>query len=147
MIGEELKHALINYHQVYRWWGVNSDRILCITYEMEGVKGIRYDKEMSKGGSPINIDEKMLNLIAIKDELIVASKHYEKMVNEVHDFIEWLEEPYKQMVIDKHFNDFSKTKMSIKYSYSEGHIYYIINGLIDKYTKSKNTSYGYDTFK
>ncbi len=137
MTAEELKHALINYHQLYKWWGVNTDRILCITYEMEGVKGIRYDKEISKGGSPINIDEKMLNLIALKDELIVASKHYEKMVSEVQKFIEWLDEPYKQMVIDKHLNEYSKTKMARKYSYSERHIYRIIEKLVDEYLLSK----------
>ena len=139
MTAEELKHALINYHQVYKWWEVTTDRILCITYEMEGVKGIRYDKEVTSGGSPINVDEKMLNLIALKDELIVASKHYEKMVSEVHDFIEWLEEPYNQMVIDKHLNEFSKTKMARKYSYSERNIYYIIDNLIHKFIKSKDT--------
>lgn len=106
---------------------------------MEGVKGIRYDKEISKGGSPVNVDEKMLNLIALKDEVIVASKHYEKMVNEVQMFIEWLDEPYKQMVIDKHLNEFSKTKMARKYSYSERNIYYIIDNLIDKFIKSKDS--------
>lgn len=137
MTAEELKHALINYHQVYKWWGVNTDRILCITYEMEGVKGIRYDKEISKGGSPINIDEKMLNLIALKDELIVASKHYQTMVYEVQKFIDWLDKPYKQMVIDKHLNEYSKTKMARKYSYSERHIYRIIEKLVDEYLLSK----------
>ena len=29
-----------------KWWGVNTDEIICITYEMEGVKGIRYDKDI-----------------------------------------------------------------------------------------------------
>lgn len=136
MTAEELKHALINYHQINKWWGVNTDEIICITYEMEGVKGIRYDKEISKGGSPINIDEKMLNLIALKDELIVASKHYQTMIYEVQKFIDWLEEPYKQMAIDKYIEEMSDTKLEHKYNYSARGIRYIMDNLVSKYCKS-----------
>ena len=133
MNAEELKHALMNYHQIYRWWTDNSNRIDAIIHEMEGVKGIRYDKEISKGGNPINFDERMLNLIAIKDELIVASKHYETMVCGVHDFIEQLEEPNKSMASDKYYDEMCDTKLEQKYNYSRMAIWRIIDGLIKSY--------------
>jgi len=136
MSGEELKHALMNYHQIYKWWEVNDVRIQAIIYEMEGVKGIRYDKEISKGGSPINFDEKMLNFIKIKDELIVSSKHYAHMVEEVHNFIAWLEEPFKTMVSDKYIGEMCNTKLEHKYNYSSRGIQYIIDGLVSKYYES-----------
>lgn len=137
MTVEELKYALINYNRINQWWEVNNDRIQCIIYDMEDVKGIRFDSEPTNAKT--DRQKKLIDLIEKKEKLILKNKYYFEMVNEVRDFIEWLDEPYKQMVIDKHLNEFSKTKMARKYSYSERNIYYIIDNLIDKFIKSKDS--------
>ncbi len=132
MTVEELKHALINYHNIHKWWQVNSNRIEAIINEMEGVKGIRYDKPMSKGASK-NLDQKQLQLIERKDKLIITNKHYEIQVMAVHDFIEWLEEPYKQIIIDKYFNDMNDTKLEHKHGYERSSVWHIVNRMINRY--------------
>lgn len=138
MTVEELKHALINFNSIMEWWEVNQMGVEAIIYEMEGVKGIRFDREPTQKADT-NVDKRMLHLIEKKDELIIANKYYENTVNEVHNFIEWLEEPFKQMVIDKHLNEYSNTKMTRLYCYSQSHIYYLIDRLIEKYIKKQET--------
>lgn len=141
MCGDELKHALMNFHQIYRWWTDNSNRIDSIIHEMEGIKGIRYDREVSKGVTQINVDERMINLISKKDELIVSSKHYEKMVNEVYDFVEWLDEPYKSMIKDKYFKEISDTKLEKRYGYHRTQIWRIINNKVNDFKKMQHATH------
>jgi len=97
MNAKELKNALMNYNHLKRWGDDYKSEVDKIIYEMEGVKGIRYDNEMSN--STENHDTKMLRLIAQKDKMIVEVKHYQNHIYEVSKFIDWLEEPYKQIVL------------------------------------------------
>ena len=134
MNAKELKNALMNYNHLKRWGDDYKSEVDKIIYEMEGVKGIRYDNEMSN--STENHDTKMLRLIEQKDKMIVEVKHYQNHVYEVSKFIDWLEEPYKQIVVDKHFNDLSDRKLELKYHYSSVGIWKIINRMIERYIKS-----------
>lgn len=139
MTEAELKHALQYYRDIYRWWTENSNRIEAIINDLEGVKAIRTDKELEKP-QVTNRDPYILDLIEKKDKLIATSKHYEQMVSEVHDFIDWLDEPYKQMVIDKYFNEINDTKMELKYCYSRMQIWRIINYKVNDYIKLKDVT-------
>ena len=131
MTVEELKHALINYNHINQWWEVNNDRIQCIIYDMEDVKGIRFDSEPTNANT--DRQKKLIDLIEKKEKLILKNKYYFDVVNEVRDFIEWLDEPYRSIIIDKYLNELSDSKLELKHGYERSSIWHIVNRMIQKY--------------
>ncbi len=137
MIADELKHALMNYHHMKRWKQLYDNKIEAVEYEMEGVKGINYNKEMAKGATQTNHEQRLLSLIEKKDKLIVASQYYNDMINEVESFINWVEEPYKQIIRDKYIHNFDDKYLLKKYHYTREAIRKIIIKLVDLYILSQ----------
>lgn len=134
MTSEELKHSLMNYHNIKRWKQLNDNKIDEVVNNMKGVKGIRYDMEKSKGGSPVNQDKRMISLIEKKDKLMLASDYYQVMIDEVDNFIKWVEEPYKQIIRDKYIHEFDNDFITKKYHLSKSNIHYNIDRCISNYT-------------
>lgn len=131
MTVEELKHALVNYNHINEWWEVNNLRIEAIIYEMEDVKGIRFDSEPTNAKT--DRQKKLIDLMEKKDKLILKNKYYFDVVNEVRDFIDWLDEPYKSMIIDKYLKEICDTKLEQKYHYTRMGMWKIVDRLANIY--------------
>ncbi len=140
MTVEELKHALINFNSIYKWWELNSQQYQTILHELEGVKGIRYDNVIGRSRSTLNLDQKKIKLIEEKDKLVAKNKYYEDTVKEVYDFIEWLDEPYNAMVMDKYFKELSDMRLEDKYGYHRTQIWRIISKKIVDYVNMQRVT-------
>lgn len=137
MTVEELKNALINFNNIFKWLEVNSLNYIAVIVNLEDVHAIRYDREVI-GSRMINKDPIKLELYDKKDKLDAKRKYYEDMIDEVNLFFNWLDKPCRDIAIDKYVNELSLKELSAKYNYHSSTIWRMLENRIDEYVNEKS---------
>lgn len=137
MTVEELKNALINFNNIFKWLEVNSLNYIAVIVNLEDVHAIRYDREVI-GSRMINKDPIKLELYDKKDKLDAKRKYYEDMIDEVNLFFNWLDKPCREIAIDKYVNELSYKELAEKYNYNSSTIWRMLENRIDEYVNEKS---------
>ncbi len=131
---KEIKYALKNYHKIKEYIRLDLLDLEVIQYRMEGQGGgsiIPCDK----GGNEKPTDRTLLlnNLIEKKDAIIKKISEEKYYLQIAKDFINWLEDDNRKMVIDKYINRMSNIELEGKYFYTERRIRQIIDEEIEQF--------------
>lgn len=131
---KDIKHALKNYHKIKEYIRLDVLDLEVLQHKMEGQGGgsiIPCDK----GGKEIANDRThlLLHLIEKKQEIKDKISEETYYLQIAKDFIRWLEDDNKQMVIDKYINRMSEIELEGKYFYSNRHINRIIDDEISNF--------------
>jgi hypothetical protein len=126
---EDFKHDLKSYNELKKGIEIFKEKLKDTQYQLERVGGgvVKVSKDQPKE-KKINYD-----LYEKKTKYEYMIDYYNLRIKEVHDFIEWLEEPYKSVVKDLYIHCFKYDKVAMRNNFSGTVVYKIIDKEIKKY--------------
>ena len=136
MTVEELKHILFNLETIKELYDQSQRVISAIDYEMEGVKGIRFDREPSK----MTNDRKtrLIELIEKKEKVNLKQEYYSNMLEEVKKFTNSLEGREKRIIISKFKHKKAIYQIADEHEITSKTVYNIINETIRNYCDTED---------
>ena len=134
---EDFKRYLENYEVIKETILQKEMEINILVYNLENVKGIKYEKVFSNS-SIGNNDQKVLTMIEQKGIVVWQVEQLKTNLNRVDEFISWLGEPIKSIVQDKYLNGLSYKELEVEYGYSGVTIWRKVNRNVEKFIKYTN---------
>lgn len=131
MTVEELKHILFNLETIKELHEQSKRVIGAIDYEMEGVKGIRFDREPSK--MTIDRQSRLIELIEKKEKVNLKQEYYSNMIKEVKSFISSLDGREKRIIMSKFMHKKAIYEIADECEINTRTVYRIINDSIRNY--------------
>lgn len=128
----QLKENLEKYESIKKAIQIKEEEMDTIIYELENVKGIKYEKVMS-GGSSNNNEQKRLGLIDKKSLLSWEITSLQSKLRMVNCFVWSIKDPVKSLIQDRYFEKKKLNELELKYGWSSTTIWRKINREIENF--------------